>query len=91
MLMMLQQVFALWKKVQSLILNPKKCLKEGRFEQRKWNSNNKELMDKICVEENENSYEQLNGIKARVFFRKNIEKKHLHRHDKTLEIKYSCN
>ena len=24
----------------------------------KWNSNNKELMDKICVEKNENSYEQ---------------------------------
>ena len=36
----------------------KKCLKEGGFELRKWNSNNKELMDKIYVEENENSYEQ---------------------------------
>ena len=36
----------------------RKCLKEGGFELRKWNSNNKELMDKICVEENENSYEQ---------------------------------
>ena len=36
----------------------KKCLKEGGFELRKWNSNKKELMDKICVEENENSYEQ---------------------------------
>ena len=91
MLMMLQKVSALWKKVQSLILNLKKCLKEGRFEQRKCNSNNKELMDKICLEENENSYEQLHGIKVRVFFRKNIEKKHLYRHDKNLEIKYSCN
>ena len=29
----------------------KKCLKEGGFELRKWNSNNKKLMDKICVEE----------------------------------------
>ena len=36
----------------------KKCLKEGVFELWKWNSNNKELMDKICVEENKNSYEQ---------------------------------
>ena len=36
----------------------KKCLKEVGFELRKWNFNNKELMDKICVEENENSYEQ---------------------------------
>ena len=36
----------------------KKCLKEGGFELRKWNSNNKELTDKICVEENESSYEQ---------------------------------
>ena len=36
----------------------KKCLKEGGFELWKWNSNNKELMDKICVEKNENSYEQ---------------------------------
>ena len=35
----------------------KKCLKEDGFELRKWNSNNKELMDKIYVEENENSYE----------------------------------
>ena len=35
-----------------------KCLKEVGFELRKWNSNNKELMDKICIEENENSYEQ---------------------------------
>ena len=25
---------------------------------RKWNSNNKELMDNICAEENENSSEQ---------------------------------
>ena len=36
----------------------KKCLKEVGFELPKWNFNNKELMDKICVEENENSYEQ---------------------------------
>ena len=36
----------------------KKCLKEGGFELRKWNFNNKELMDKICVEENEKSYDQ---------------------------------
>ena len=36
----------------------KKCLKEGGFEWRRWNSNNKELMDKICAEENESSYEQ---------------------------------
>ena len=36
----------------------KKYLKEGSFELRKWNSDNKELMDKICVEENENSYGQ---------------------------------
>ena len=35
----------------------KKCLKEGGFELQNWNSNNKELMDKICIEENENSYE----------------------------------
>ena len=35
-----------------------KCLKEGGFALRKWNCNNKELMDKVCVEENENSYEQ---------------------------------
>ena len=33
-----------------------KCLKEGGFALRKWNSNNKELMDKVCVEENEKSY-----------------------------------
>ena len=26
--------------------------------ERRWNSNNKELTDKICFEENENSYEQ---------------------------------
>ena len=39
----------------------KKCLKEGGFELRKWNFNNKELMDKICVEENENSYDQGNN------------------------------
>ena len=38
---------------------PEKCLKEGGFELQKWNSSNKELMDKICVEENENSYEQV--------------------------------
>ena len=35
-----------------------KCLKKGGFELRKWNFNNKELMDKICVEENEDSYDQ---------------------------------
>ena len=29
-------------------------MKEGGFELRKWDSNNKELMDKICVEEGEN-------------------------------------
>ena len=33
-------------------------MKESGFESRKWNSNNKELMDRICVEENESSYEQ---------------------------------
>ena len=33
-------------------------MKEGGFELRKWNSSNKELMGKICVEENKNSYEQ---------------------------------
>ena len=37
----------------------KKYLKEGGFELRKSSSNNKELMDKICVEQNENSYEQV--------------------------------
>ena len=31
----------------------KKCLKEGGFELRKWNSKNLELMDKTCVEEKE--------------------------------------
>ena len=36
----------------------KKYLKEGSFESRRWNSNNKELMDKTCIEENGNSYEQ---------------------------------
>ena len=36
----------------------KKNLKEGGFEFRKWNSNNKKLMDKTCVEENKSSYEQ---------------------------------
>ena len=36
----------------------RKCLKEGGFELRKWNSNNKELMDRICAEENGNSFEQ---------------------------------
>ena len=36
----------------------KKRLQEGVFELRKWNSNNKELIDKICAEENESSYEQ---------------------------------
>ena len=36
----------------------KKCLKDGSFKMRKWNSNNKELMDNICAEENENSSEQ---------------------------------
>ena len=36
----------------------KKCLKEVGFELRKLNSNNKELMDKILFEENENSHEQ---------------------------------
>ena len=36
----------------------RKCLKEGGFKLRKWNSNNKELMDRICAEENENSFEQ---------------------------------
>ena len=36
-----------------------KYLKEGGFELRKSSSNNKELMDKICVEQNENSYEQV--------------------------------
>ena len=36
----------------------KKCLKEDGFKLRKWNCNNKELMDKICVKENENSYKQ---------------------------------
>ena len=36
----------------------KKCLKDGGFELWKWNSNNKESVDKICVEGNENSYEQ---------------------------------
>ena len=34
----------------------KKCLKERGFEFRKWNSNNKELMEKVYVEENESSY-----------------------------------
>ena len=36
----------------------KKCLREGGFELRKWNSKNKQLMEKISVEENESSYEQ---------------------------------
>ena len=36
----------------------KKCLKERGFELPKWNSNNKELMERICVEENESSYEK---------------------------------
>ena len=36
----------------------KKCLKEGSFELQKWNSNNKELIGKVCAEENESSYEQ---------------------------------
>ena len=35
-----------------------KYLKEGSFESRRWNSNNKQLMDKTCIEENRNSYEQ---------------------------------
>ena len=35
----------------------KKCLKEGGFELRKWNSNNKELTNKVSVEEND-IYEQ---------------------------------
>ena len=37
----------------------KKYLKEGGFELRKSSSNNKELMDKICVEQNENSDKQV--------------------------------
>ena len=45
-----------------LYFESKKCLKEGGFELRKWNSNNKELMDKIYVEENESSHEQGNNF-----------------------------
>ena len=41
----------------TLYFESKKCLKESGFELRKWNSNNKELMDKICVDENENNYD----------------------------------
>ena len=37
----------------------KKYLKEGGFELPKSSSNNKELMDKICVEQNENSDKQV--------------------------------
>ena len=32
-----------------------KMVEEGDFELLKWNSKNKELIDKICVEENESS------------------------------------
>ena len=35
----------------------KKCLKECVFELQKWNSNNKKLLNKICIEENESNYE----------------------------------
>ena len=31
----------------------KKCLTESSFKMQKWNSNNRELMDTICVGENE--------------------------------------
>ena len=36
----------------------KECLKDGGFELWKGNSNNKESVDKICVERNENNYKQ---------------------------------
>ena len=41
-----------------LYFESKICLKKDGFELRKWNSNNKELMDKICVKKNESSYKQ---------------------------------
>ena len=33
-------------------------MKKRGFDFQKWNFNNKKLMEKICIEENENSYEQ---------------------------------
>ena len=42
----------------TLYFESKKYLKESGFELWKWNSNYKELMDKICVDENENNYDQ---------------------------------
>ena len=42
----------------TLYFESKKYLKESGFELRKWNSNYKELVDKICVDENENNYDQ---------------------------------
>ena len=50
--------FRIMEKCLEFFFKSKKCLKEGSFEFRKWNSNNKELVDKICVEEYEISYEQ---------------------------------
>ena len=41
-----------------LYFESKICLKKDGFELRKWNSNNNELMDKICVKKNESSYKQ---------------------------------
>ena len=42
----------------TLYFESKNCLKESGFELWKWNSNYKELMEKICVDENENNYDQ---------------------------------
>ena len=49
------------KESLELYFELRECLNEGGFKLQKQNSNNKELMDKICVEENESSHEQDNN------------------------------
>ena len=49
------------KESLELYFESRECLNEGGLKLQKQNSNNKELMDKICVEENESSHEQDNN------------------------------
>ena len=51
-------IFRTMKEGLEFYFELKKCLKKRGFDFKKWNFNNKKLMEKNCVEENENSYEQ---------------------------------
>ena len=60
-----------------------------------WEEEERAILSKEILGVRLSNLDMLNSIKVRVFFKKNIEKKHLCHHDKNylllLQIKYFCN